>query len=112
MGLPPFVDPQGRLFGFVSDVAAANGIPLSLMGHRWNETFINTGDTRAYAMSGDVIWHATDRLTLTFGLSWTRDEKDLTWHHNPRSAPTQDAPLAPHTAIRLFPPPNHIGLPG
>src|SRR3546814_123549 len=111
MGLPPFVDPQGRLFGFVSDVAAANGIPLSLMGHRWNEKFINTGDTRAYAMFGDVIWHATDRLNLTFGLRWTRDEKDFTWLNNPRSAPTLDATLAQLDAIGLFAALNQMGLP-
>src|SRR3546814_17115386 len=75
MGLPPFVYPPGRLFGFLSDVAAANGIPLSLMGHRWNEKFINTGDPRSYAMFGDVIWPATYRLHLPSGLRWTRNDK-------------------------------------
>src|SRR3546814_8357173 len=77
MGLPPFVDPQGRLFGFVSDVAAANGIPLSLMGHRWNEKFINTGDPRAYAIFGDLIWHATDRPNLTRSAEQTSDLQSL-----------------------------------
>src|SRR3546814_15105866 len=68
-------------------------------------------DTRAYAMFGDVIWHATDRLNLTFGLRWTRDEKDFTWLNNPRSAPTLDATLAQLDAIGLFAALNQMGLP-
>src|SRR3546814_20206107 len=99
MGLPPFVDPQGRLFGFVSDVAAANGIPLSLMGHRWNEKFIHTGDTRAYAMFRDVILPAPDRLHLTFGLRWPLDAEDFPWPHNPPPAPHLDPPR-PETRSR------------
>src|SRR3546814_10552446 len=59
----------------------------------------------------DVIWHATDRLNLTFGLRWTRDEKDFTWLNNPRSAPTLDATLAQLDAIGLFAALNQMGLP-
>src|SRR3546814_1878521 len=62
-------------------------------------------------MFGDVIWHATDRLNLTFGLRWTRDEKDFTWLNNPRSAPTLDATLAQLDAIGLFAALNQMGLP-
>src|SRR3546814_2022650 len=62
-------------------------------------------------MFGDVIWHATDRLNLTVGLRWTRDEKDFTWLNNPRSAPTLDATLAQLDAIGLFAALNQMGLP-
>ena len=34
------------------------------------------GESDSIAVYGDVIWKATDRLSLTGGLRWTRDEKD------------------------------------
>ncbi|WP_454259123.1 hypothetical protein [Pseudoxanthomonas mexicana] len=58
-------------------LAQMNGLPLSLVGDRWNEVFTNTLSTTAYAAFGDVIWRATDKLNLTFGLRYTRDEKEL-----------------------------------
>jgi iron complex outermembrane recepter protein len=91
LGLAP--TPDGTLFGFFSQVLAANGIPLSLLGHDWNETFRNTLRTKAYAGFGDVIWHVNDKLNLTFGLRYTRDEKDFSWFNDQRSAPTLDATL-------------------
>ena len=45
-------------------------------------------------MFGDVIWHATDKLNLTFGLRYTRDEKDFSWFNDvAQRARTLDAVL-------------------
>ncbi|WP_176693204.1 TonB-dependent receptor [Arenimonas terrae] len=106
LGMAP--TPDGTLFGYVTQVMQANGIPLSLLGHRWNEKFINGMDTTAYAAFGDVIWHATDRLNLTFGLRYTYDEKDFTWLNGQRTAPTLDATLDQMEALGLF---GVLGLP-
>ena len=106
LGLAP--TPDGTLFGFVSQVLQANGIPLTLLGHPWNEKFTNTLDTKAYALFGDVIWHLGDRLNLTTGLRYTRDEKDFTWFNTQRSAPELDATLDQLEAMGFF---GLIGIP-
>ncbi|MEG3789917.1 TonB-dependent receptor [Lysobacter sp. CCNWLW3] len=100
LGLAP--TPTGYLFGYVDQQLAAFGIPIRLRGHRWNEKFINTLETQSYAVFGDVIWHATDKLNLTFGLRYTRDEKDFSWLNNPRSAPELDAALDQLEAMGFF----------
>ncbi|WP_368561577.1 TonB-dependent receptor [Pseudoxanthomonas sp. UTMC 1351] len=100
LGLAP--TPDGTLFGFFSQVLAANGIPLSLLDHGWNESFNNTLKTKAYAGFGDVIWHVNDKLNLTFGLRYTRDEKDFTWFNDIRNAPTLDATLDALDAAGFF----------
>ena len=106
MGIVP--TPDGTLYGFTSQVLEMNGIPVSLLGHRWNERFINSMDTTAWAVFGDVTWAATDRLNLTFGLRYTYDEKDFSWLNNPRSAPTLDAALQQLDAMGFF---GMIGIP-
>ncbi len=100
LGLAP--TPDGTLFGFFSQVLAANGIPLSLLDHGWNEAFYNTLKTKAYAGFGDVIWHVNDKLNLTFGLRYTRDQKDFTWFNDIRNAPTLDATLNALEAAGFF----------
>lgn len=89
LGLAP-----GGLFGPLTAVANMFDIPVDLTGLPWNEKFVNTLDTKAYAAFGDVIWHVNDKLNLTFGLRYTRDEKDFTWFNDLRSAPELDAQLA------------------
>lgn len=106
LGMAP--TPDGSLFGFVTQVMQANGIPLNLLGHQWNEKFVNTLDTQAYALYGDVIWHVNDRLNLTVGLRYTRDEKDFSWFNDLRDAPTLDATLNQMEALGIF---NLIGVP-
>ncbi|WP_064746600.1 TonB-dependent receptor [Lysobacter antibioticus] len=100
LGLAP--TPTGYLFGYVDQQLGALGIPISLLGDRWNEKFNNTLDTRAYAVFGDVIWHATDKLNLTVGLRYTRDEKKFSWLNTPRSAPELDAALDQLDALGFF----------
>nr|WP_298129604.1 TonB-dependent receptor [uncultured Pseudoxanthomonas sp.] len=109
LGIAP--TPDGSLFGFTSLLAQMNGIPVSLVGDRWNERFNNTLSTTAYAAFGDVIWRATDRLNLTFGLRYTRDEKDFTWLNTPRNAPELEAKLALLESLGFFAALGQLGIP-
>ena len=62
------------LFSMLQGAADMYGIPVQLFGNPWEESYDNTVDSKAYAVFGDVIWHATDKLNLTFGLRYTRDQ--------------------------------------
>jgi len=70
------------------------GIDARLLGNGWREDMINHGDFKAYAAFADVIWEATDKLSLTGGVRYTKDEKSFTWLNDPRYAPELDATLA------------------
>ncbi|MEZ5891607.1 MAG: TonB-dependent receptor [Parvularculaceae bacterium] len=83
----PFTDVQ---FGIID----ANMIPANILGLGWREAIFNRGDYKAYAVYGDAIWHVTDRLNITAGLRYTRDEKRFAWLNGPREAPELDATLA------------------
>ncbi len=100
--------PPGGLFGPISDAANMFGIPVNLHGLPWNEKFVNTLDTKAYAAFGDVIWRVSDKLNLTAGLRYTRDEKEFTWFNDLRSAPELDAQLNLLDAIGFL---DAIGIP-
>ena len=65
-------------------------------------------DTKAYAAFGDVIWRVNDKLNLTAGLRYTRDEKDFTWFNDLRSAPELDAQLNLLDAVGFL---DAIGIP-
>ncbi|MGH8054456.1 MAG: TonB-dependent receptor [Stenotrophomonas sp.] len=103
--------PDGSLFNFTSMLAQMNGIPISLVGEKWNERFTNTLATTSYAAFGDVIWKATDRLNLTFGLRYTRDEKDFSWLNTPRNAPGLEAKLGTLEALGFFQALESMGIP-
>jgi iron complex outermembrane receptor protein len=109
MGIAP--TPDGSLFGFTSMLAQMNGIPISLVGEKWNERFNNTLSTTAYAAFGDVIWKATDRLNLTFGLRYTRDEKEFSWLNGPRNAPGLDGKLDMLESLGFFQALAGMGVP-
>ena len=109
LGIAP--TPDGSLFGFTSFLAQSFGIPVDLTGQAWNEQFQNTLHTRSYAAFGDVIWRATERLNLTFGLRYTRDEKKFSWLNDPRSAPGLDAQLDLLEAVGFFDAINAAGVP-
>ena len=100
--IDPIPTPDGTLFGFTSDVLAAYQIPATLLGWSWTEAMINQGKFTAAAVFGDVIWHATDRMNLTFGLRYTHDEKEFSWYNGPRVAPELDATLAALEAGGFF----------
>lgn len=89
LGIPAGLGP----FGYGQGLLDLFGIDAPLLGQTWQESYLNTLDSKAYALFGDVIWHATDKLNLTFGLRYTRDEKDFTWFNDLRTAEGLDASL-------------------
>ena len=94
--------PDGTLFGFTSDVLALFDIPVTMRGLPWREVMNNEGTFKAAALFGDVIWHATDRMNVTFGLRYTHDEKEFSWLNGPREAPELDATVALLESIGFF----------
>ncbi|MBP3984388.1 TonB-dependent receptor [Pseudoxanthomonas helianthi] len=70
------------LFSLLQGAADEFGIPVQLFGNPWRESYDNTVDSTAYAAFGDVIWHATDKLNVTFGLRYTRDQKKFSWFND------------------------------
>jgi len=100
LGMAP--TPDGTLFGFTSNVLAANNIPITLLGLPWRETMYNEGKFASTALFGDVIWHVTDRTNLTAGLRYTHDNKDFSWFNGPRQAPELDAAIAALEAGGFF----------
>lgn len=94
--------PDGTLFGYLSQAAAANGLPYSLLGDPWRESITDRGKYQSYAAFGDVIWHLNDRLNLTTGLRFTRDEKQFTWFNAPRLAPALDNTISALDALGFF----------
>ena len=80
-------------FAFYDSVLQLLGAPYSqyhLLGDPWREQIDNDGRFKAYAAYGDVIWHLTDRLNLTTGARFTRDEKRFSWFNPPRQAAELD----------------------
>jgi len=49
-----------------------------------------------------VIWHLTERLNLTTGVRFTRDEREFSWYNPVRSADALDATLAALQAGGFF----------
>ncbi len=90
---PEPVSPDGTLYGFLSNyVLEPNGLP-GLTGLPWQESMINHNVSKAYALYGDVIWHLTDRLNLTTGVRFTRDEREFSWYNPLRTADVLDSVL-------------------
>lgn len=65
-------------------------LPYTLLGDPWREQINNNGRFKAFALYGDVIWHLSDRLNLTTGVRFTRDQKQFSWFNPPRQAPALD----------------------
>ena len=82
------------LFSAMEQTLVGYGVPATVLGQTWSEPMYNTGDFTAVAAFGDAIWHVNDRLNLTFGLRYTRDEKEFSWFNGARVAPDLDATLA------------------
>jgi len=82
------------IFSVLQSVSDMYGVPVQLLGNPWQESYDNTLDAEAVAAFGDVIWHATDRLNLTFGLRYTRDQKDFSWYNGYHRADALNQALA------------------
>ncbi|MGO1073675.1 TonB-dependent receptor [Lysobacter sp. CA199] len=98
--LPP--DFSNGLFFSVDQLLQANGVPATLLGLPWQEAYLNTMKSKSMGVFGDVIWHVGDKLNLTFGLRYTRDEKEFSWFNGPRNAAELDATLAQLDAMGVF----------
>ncbi len=100
LGLPLDTAPAFSL-GFFQ----ATGQILPLSDFYLEETG-NYGATTAYDLFGDITWSVTDRLDLTGGLRWTREEKEANiygWHangvNNITFAPTLFIPATPNGGV-------------
>lgn len=82
------------LYGALSQALAANGLPFTLLGDPWQEDMINHNISKSEAVYGDVIWHLTDKLNLTTGARFTRDQREFSWYNPMRTATALDATLA------------------
>jgi len=109
LGIAP--TPDGSLFGFTTQLAQLVGIPVSLVGDPIRERFNNSLDNTSYALFGDVIWKLNERLNLTFGLRYTRDEKRFTWLNTSREAPELEAKLDTLEALGFFQALAALGIP-
>ncbi|KRG70192.1 hypothetical protein ABB29_07295 [Pseudoxanthomonas dokdonensis] len=100
-----------NVFAAIDQVLAMQGIPFYLQGHTWNESMHNRSQAEALAAFGDVIWHATDRLNLTFGLRYTHDAKEFQWLNGPRVAPDLDQNVAVLDSLGVFAALQQMGYP-
>ncbi len=66
MGLPIGMD--------TADVLAATGANL---GQSWHEEMHNIGNYESIAAYADMTYSITDRLDLSLGVRWTKDDKDF-----------------------------------
>ncbi len=63
-----------------------DSVGLPVFGIQWDEDIFGDARNQSYAAFGDVTYAVTDRLNLTAGLRYTRDEKEFTWRNGPRRA--------------------------
>jgi iron complex outermembrane receptor protein len=96
------------LYGALTQALQANGLPFSLLGDPWQENMINRNVSKSYAAFGDVIWHLTDRLNLTTGVRFTRDQREFSWYNPERTAAELDATLATLQTLGVLPVPIQI----
>lgn len=103
---------QGLLLNFISPTDLATFIALTgyskerlaqvvtqhNLGKAWNETTENFGDYTYYGAYADVKFPVTDKLDITVGARYTRDEKDfgiLSYYRNQIDVPVPGAPAIP-----------------
>ncbi|MFC6440861.1 TonB-dependent receptor [Bowmanella sp. JS7-9] len=116
MGIPGIIDMplgtglSGYLLGFIpnelaylssltgfSSVELANMITLDNLGKPWNEFTDDFGDYTSYAAFADMTYPVTDKLDVTVGVRWTRDEKDfgiLSYYQNEITIPIPGVPAS------------------
>lgn len=98
----------GGLYGPLTQGLGAAGFQYSMLGAPWQENMHNRGVSKAAAIYGDVIWHLNDRLNLTTGVRFTRDQRDFSWYTPGRIAPELDRTLMAIDALGLF---DEFGIP-
>ncbi|MBO9662783.1 MAG: TonB-dependent receptor [Dokdonella sp.] len=98
----------GGLYGPLTQGIQAAGFQYSLLGDPWQENMNNRGVSKAAAIYGDVIWHLTDRLNLTTGARFTRDQRDFSWSTPPRVADELDRTLLSLQSLGLL---DALGIP-
>jgi iron complex outermembrane receptor protein len=86
----------------ISQALASFGLPFTLLGDPWREQINNDGHFKAFAAFGDVIWHLNDRLNLTTGVRFTRDQKEFSWFNPPRQAAAFDQTIAELKSNEMF----------
>ena len=94
--------PCGGPLSCVDFSLASAGFPYRFIGHAYSERIDNQMTSKSAAAFGDVIWHLTDRLNLTGGLRYTRDDKDFSWFNPLRTSPGLDATLRDLNALGLL----------
>ncbi len=96
LGLAP-----GGLFGPTSAALAPFGFP-TMLGLPWRETMYDDGRFKSLGVFGDVIWHLSERINLTTGLRYSRDQKDFAWAAPYRQAPVLDGIIDAIAAAGVF----------
>jgi iron complex outermembrane recepter protein len=98
----PTGTPDGTIYHFLDSALASFGLPFHTLGDPWREQISNQGNFKAYAAFGDVIWHLNDRLDLTTGVRFTRDEKAFSWYNAPRQADALDQTINTLDALGIL----------
>ena len=80
LGYGPLIDAYGG-----TGAIGSGWIGPEYAGMSWVETIENHGDFQSWGIYGDMEYQATDRLTLSAGLRYTRDAKEFSWF-NPQAA--------------------------
>ena len=83
-------NPCGGPLACVDFAFGSAGFPYRLLGHDYSERVDNEMTSKSMAVFGDVIWHLTDRVNLTAGLRYTRDDKSFAWFNPLRLSPGLD----------------------
>ena len=74
------------LVAFAQSIFAGNPVDTLLLGQPVSELSSGENITDSYAVFGDYIWHATERLNLTVGLRYSFDEKKFEQYENANSS--------------------------
>jgi iron complex outermembrane receptor protein len=88
------------------------GLPINLFGNTWQESMINKGSYKSYALYGDAIWHLSEKMNVTTGVRYTYDSKEFSWYNPPRAAQGLDSAIAAANQAGVSFPPQIAFVPG
>jgi len=92
-----------RVFNILQFFSDLTDRGAQLFGHTWQEDIINRGDYQAFAVFADATWEVNEKLSLTVGGRYTRDEKEFSWFNDIRDAGDLDENLLiVEPFLRLF----------